>query len=334
MIELLLEGTPFDRGRTHGQRFAGQIRAAVLDLWKRSRTDALVRTIEESAAHVDGIYPEINEEIRGIASGARVAFAQAFLYNNRAILNVVPLESCSHVAIIGDGNTVAGMNKDSRGTEASEFFVAKVRPSQGHARIGYCHIGRLWGYGVNDAGLCTAGTAAYPVPETSPAPALGLYFVGPIALSMCGNVAEALVLVAGLGDVAESGNVLFADQSDAAVVEFAPGRRVVRRPEQGVIASTNFYASGQIQHARSKAYLEETRARYHNILRLSRHPSPAAVDSLRHVLSHHSENGSVCRHEHTEDQTVFSFIVSPGEQRFLITDGPPCRCDYVSHSLA
>ena len=331
MIELVLKGSPFKRGHQHGERFAKRIQRDASALWADSAVEQTLAAINETACHIDKLFPEINEEIRGIASGAGIEFQQAFLFNNRSILEAITADGCSHVAVIRDGTALVGMNKDLSNPDPTAYFMRRVQPDRGYARVGYQHIGRVWGYGVNEAGLCAAGTSAQPACERCVIPSLGLYFVGPIVLSRCGTTAEAVELMLGLGDISESGNVLVADESDAAVVEFSPDRQVVRMPENGSIASTNFYASGEIEHASDKAYLEETKARYENILRLTE--GTATVEQMKQLLSHHAQQGAVCRHSDAADRTVFSWIADAMRRRFLIAEGPPCSAPYVEYQM-
>lgn len=329
MVELTLTGTAFEIGRRQGESFSERIRQMAAGLPK----DALQAAIAQTSAYLDAHFPAIADEIRGIGEGAGLTFEQAFLLSNRCLLDTAPAEGCSHVAVTRNGRTVVGMNKDSRAQTPDDFFIARIRPSGGHATIGYRHIGRVWGYAVNDSGLCAAGTAAYPPDRNTVASAVGLYFAGPIVLSQCGTVKEAVELLMGIGPVSESGNVLVADQYDAAVIEFSPCKRLVRRPEGEVIASTNFYASGQIDDANDKAYQRETRARYDNILRLASEAGAETIEGMQRILSHHAREGSVCRHDPSADRTVFSFVASPSDRRFTIAPGPPCTCTYDSYAV-
>lgn len=333
MNEIVLTGTPYERGRTHGDHYAKRVRQAARALWNSCCNRALTDRIQVTVAHLDILFPEVNEEIRGIADGAGISFEQAFLLNNRALADRVCRDECSHVAVIGPERVLVGMNKDTQDQSIHDFVVAKVRPSNGYDSVGYRHVGKLWGYGINSAGLCAAGTAACPVSTASPTPSVGLYLLGPLLLSRCGSVAQALDLMMEVGAVGENGNVLVADRHDAAVVEFAGTTRLVRRPENGIIASTNFYASGRIAHSSDEQYLNETRDRYHNILRLTSQSEALTVDGMLRILSHHADSGAVCRHQKERDRTVLSFVATPRELQFLIAPGPPCQHAYTTYCV-
>jgi isopenicillin-N N-acyltransferase-like protein len=329
MEHLILEGSWFETGRTQGERFSEDIRRMAEGLGQSFRSKAILEALSSTVGHIDNCCPQINEEIRGIAEGAGIPFEQAFLLSNRSILEWTA-DDCSHAAMIKDGRVVVGMNKDSKGQQPSDFFVASIRPERGHSSVGYRHVGRVWGYSVNDCGLCAAGTSAQPRNPREPMPAVGLYFVGPIVSAACATVQEAIDLMAHLGPIAGSGNVLLADEHTAAVVEFAPGQTVVRHAQNGMIASTNFYASGMIEDAENPPYLAETRARYQNILSLMASEETSVV-GMQRILAFHAERGSVCRHDPSTDQTVFSYVASPADRRFYIASGPPCEHEYVPY---
>jgi hypothetical protein len=362
MIELTLTGTASDIGRGHGEFFYARIKQMAESLREMPVGDSVSARISATANHLSELFPEIIQEIEGISEGAGITFEEAFLLSNRSLLDALPTDGCSHVAVIRSGSVAVGMNKDSRDQTPDDFFVARIRPSAGRATLGYRHVGRAWGYGINDAGLCAAGTSAYPVigdlgvntlasaPRRCPVrhtgtenalrfrwsstvPALGLYFAGPVILSRCRTAAEAVDLMMHLGPVSESGNVLVADESDAAVVEFSPDKRVMRRPEDGIIASTNFYASREVDNASDTAYLRETQARYEGIRHLAASAGSESVKGMQRILSHHAEAGSVCRHDPTGDRTVFSFVALPRERRLLVTPGPPCEHVYKPYIL-
>lgn len=334
MIELVLEGSPFRRGSRHGRRFAERIRADT-SAFPEGTSGQDASRIREAADYLAGLFPDVVEEIRGIAEGAGISFDRAFAFNNRGILDQSPKEACSHVAVMRDGEVVVGMNKDVTSPDVSSYFVKRVLPAKGYAFLGYGHVGRVWGYGVNEKGLCAAGTAAFPARARCVFPSVGLYLVGPVALNTCASAREAIELVMGLESVSESGNILFADEGgDAAVVEASPERKIVRRPENGVVYSTNFFASGKIEHSSDEAYLAETRARFEHIASLVKQFGSRGVDGMKRVLSAHADTGGVCRHGPTGDKTAFSWIADAGERWFLISPGPPCSTQHAEYRIA
>lgn len=322
MNEIVLSGTAFEIGKQHGEHFAERIRADAGTFWEQQSGGGFSVAIGTAAGYLERRYPEILDEIRGIARGAGIPFEQAFLFNDRSLLSA-GRDSCSHLAIVRGGRTAVGFNKDSRAAPTA-FFAAVVKPEKGHAWAGYKHVGRVWGYGMNDSGLCAAGTSADPVSYEAAVPSLGLYFLGPLALGRCGSAAEAVRLALETDAVSETGNVLFADELDAAVVEFGGAQRVVRRAAGGVIVSTNFFASGQIPHGSNEAYLKETTARYERILTLAPR-ADATVEGITGILAHHCRPGSICRHSASGDRTVLSYAAVPSERRLLISFGPPCE---------
>lgn len=327
MKQLRLCGTAFEIGRQHGESFTERIGREAEDFWNESGGGRLSDAIDAAVGYLERGFPQILDEIEGIARGAKVAFERVFLFNNRSIVSA-GRNSCSHLAIIRDGKSAVGFNKDSR-SDASAFFPAAVVPDGGYAWVGYKHVGRVWGYGINETGLCAAGTSANPVSRQNTAASLGLYFLGPVALGRCSSTQEAVSLALNIGEVSETGNVLFADEREAAVVEFGGPQRIVRRPHAGVIASTNFFASGKIPHGDDAPYLEETRARYDNILALAAAQPTVSAEGIRGILAHHREPGSICRHSESGDRTVLSFAALPSERRLLISFGFPCSSESI-----
>jgi isopenicillin-N N-acyltransferase-like protein len=333
MIELVLEGSPFERGFIHGRKFAERIRPQVQELWASAESGALSKTLEKSASYIGRFFPDINLEIEGIAAGAGVPFEQAFLFNNRSILAAQP-DGCSNVAFVKDGSVVVGANKDVPNPDPGIYFVKRVLPSSGRSWLGYSHIGRLWGYGINDAGLCTAGTMAEPLQNRDPFPSIGLYLVSPIILAECGSVREAISLLLGLEAVSESGNIMLADSGgEVAVMEVSPDKRIVRKTENGRILSTNFYASGEIEHGSEEAFMSETTARYATIEMLLSAQEAPSVEGMKAILSSHAESGPVCRHDSIGYSTALSFIAMPSDMRLLICGGPPCKNEYTAYTL-
>ena len=334
--ELSLKGTPYERGFQHGQRFANDISASINHFKGELQQPALVEAIDKTIALIEERFPEINQEIRGIAQGAGVPFVDAFLFNNRAIVSQLNQEACSNIVVESSDAVMLGMNKDrpSPIPAYDKYFLKRVYPKDGYAFIGYGHIGRIWGHGMNEKGLCTAGTAAHPERNQAQLPSIGSYFLPPLLLSRCKDVSEALALLEKIDPVCDAGNFMLCDASGAmVVVEITPEKRVVRKPSKHQIAATTFFASGEIPHRNEPAYQREAEQRFGTIKACLESSLNLSLDDMKGLLRSHGEVGPVCLHDRGGNSTVLSWIALPRSQEFYFCNGPPCENQYQLYKL-
>ena len=326
--EVSLKGTPYERGFQHGQHFANDIRASVNRFKGELQQPALVEAIEKTTALIEERFPELNQEIRGIAQGAGVPFVDVFLFNNRAIVSQLDEEACSNIAVESGDTMILGMNKDrpSPLPAYDKYFLKRVYPNDGYAFIGYGHVGRVWGHGMNEKGLCTAGTAAHPEQNNSQLPSIGSYFLPPLLLSKCKDVPEALALLEHVDPVCDSGNFMLCDASgEMVVVELTPEKRVVRKSSKQQIAATTFFASGEIPHRNEPAYQREAEQRFGTIKACLASPLKLKLDGMKALLRSHGDVGPVCLHDRGGNSTVLSWIAMPRSQSFIFATDRPAR---------
>jgi isopenicillin-N N-acyltransferase-like protein len=334
MIEITLRGDFYQIGVEHGKMFAEDIRSRVKELWDKSVNTRVLTVLEKTVSFLEARFPDIVQEIRGIAEGAGCSFESVFLHNNRTILEAAAREQCTHIAVFHDHAVAVGMNKDMRLPVTDRYFIKKVFPKNGLAFIGYGHVGRVWGYGMNEAGLCTAGTAGHPFKNHPSVPSVGLYLLSPILLSRCRTVDEALHAIMEIKSISDAGNLLLADAAgQIRVVEITPHQKVVREPKKGIIFTTNFFASGQIEHRDDPDYLQETHDRFRVIEKLCESEGNASLEFIQKVLTAHRTPGSVCRHQDGIFQTVLSWMADPVHRQFSICEGPPCQANFRKFSL-
>ncbi|MEX2306823.1 MAG: C45 family autoproteolytic acyltransferase/hydrolase [Pirellulales bacterium] len=336
VIELSLAGSPYERGVKHGQRFAKDIQASIDHFKNELQQRAVVEAANKTITLLDESFPEINEEIRGIAEGAEVPFLDVFLFNNRAIVSLLDQEACSNIAVKAGDTVILGMNKDrpSPIPAYDKYFLKKVYPKDGYAFIGYGHVGRIWGHGMNEKGLCTAGTAAHPEQNKAQLPSFGSYFLPPLLLSKCKDVPEALELLERIDPVCDSGNFLLCDASgEMVVVELTPEKRVLRKSNNGRITATTFFASDEIPHRNDPSYLHESQQRFGTIEQCLESQTDLTLDDMKALLRSHREEGPVCLHERGGISTVLSWIALPRSQEYYFCDGPPCQGEYQLYKL-
>ncbi len=334
MIEVTLRGNFYQIGVEHGRLFANDIRPRVNQFWNQSVNENVLKALEKTVSFLENLFPNLIQEIRGISEGSGCSFESVFLYNNRTLLDATAPVQCTHIAVSRDEAVAVGMNKDMLPPLTDMYFIKRVFPENATAFIGYGHVGRVWGYGMNEAGLCMAGTAAYPMENRSSVPSVGLYLLSPILLSRCRTATEAVETVMSIDAVSEAGNLLLADAAgQMRVMEITPHKRVIRTPDGGIIFSSNLFASGQIEHRDDPEFLQEARDRYRVIDELCQSKKKGAFELIQKVLSVHRDRGSVCRHQDPGFQTALSWMADPMQGHFFICEGPPCQTVYKKLTL-
>ena len=187
--------------------------------------------------------------------------------------------------------------------------------------------------GLNDRGLCVAGTAAYPKDDKWQFPSIGLYMLAPIVLSKCDSVSQAVELTTSIETICEGGNLMLCDTTgEMVVLEIAPPEIYIRESENDVIVSTNFYASGRIEHRNDPEHFHETTERYKLIHRMLADSSGMPDERIREILATHDETSPVCRHQ-ARVETVLSWIALPLEGKVMICGGHPCNNEYRTYTI-
>ncbi|MFA5865449.1 MAG: C45 family peptidase [Phycisphaerae bacterium] len=331
MIDITLIGNYHEIGMEHGRAFASDIRPRVDQFWKKSINNKVLKALAKTVPFLEKRFPDIVQEIRGISEGADCSFESVFLYNNRGIVDATTFEQCSQVGICESDSIVVGMNKDIILPVTDRYFVKKILPQKGLSYIGYGHVGRVWGHGMNESGLCTAGTAAYPLNNYPPVLSVGMYLLPPLILSRCRTVAEAIDLIMEIESINDSGNLLLADATgQIRVVEITPHDKVIRTPDKGAIFTTNYFVSGKIEHRNDVEYLRDARERYRVIEEFCESERKPSIEYVQRILSAHRDKGSICRHQDQVYQTALSWVADIVQRKFMLCDGYPCCRSYQS----
>ena len=169
-----VSGGPYERGRQHGRACGDLIRRypevlleviSVEGRWRAldrasapgKREDLLSRAMTFLPA-MEAFAPHLVEEIRGIADGAKVSFAEALLVNVRAeVMGAASEALCTSFALsreaTADGTIFSGQNLDQHPANRDLMIVLHVEPDQGPAIL-MCTFAGLVGYpGINSLGV-------------------------------------------------------------------------------------------------------------------------------------------------------------------------------------
>jgi predicted choloylglycine hydrolase len=318
MNEITLRGTHYEMGRQFGEH-----------LRRKGSTfeglgDESVRFTDSLVGQVEGLIPNLLDEIRGIADGG--GYDEGILRFHALALGIVP--ACTVIAISGrhtaDGRTLFGRNYDAS-PEFADFTLYKTYPDRGFSHIGCCY-GMLVGRegGVNEAGLAIAVTGV----QGHYSDASGLWDHIPVraVLEQCETVGEAAELLQALPHLWTK-NFLVADaRGGIAIVEAAQQDVVATRPSGGFGAITNHFVSPTMtaycndERVPANSRQRRTNARHWFEAGTRRGDKPD-LSGLKGLLCD-TEQG--VRSELDDNfATVWSWVSALGERRFELADRFP-----------
>lgn len=367
MKVVTVRGPPYERGYSAGQQCAREIRTMlrflgfgavrvcmpdfrsghpklryhlITAMQYRRRKQELIALARKYKKLLQEYWPEVIEEIRGIAIGAAVPYEEVLLMN---VLGDV-YNACSVWAACGEaskeGDPLLGMNSDEEKV-ASRFEIIKViEPDSGYKVIGNTMAG--WAQlnsGMNERGLAMA----FPMlwlrggerPEVRmPAIALVKSFYE------CATVDEALAMFERLPSIACPVAQYIIDTGKVARIEWAREEREVSVAPSGILSNTNRPETASLM--KYDASLEWSPALTVNAVPrqkrmtqlLERHYGNIDIQIMMEIAADHGEGDtrgrSICQHSSTfmGVATVTSLIANPKERRVWISGCTPCKTGF------
>lgn len=182
----VISGTPRERGRAYGQRFADEIRGffeqEVLKPYaqKDSTPEKLLRYAAACLAPIRRLSPIIADELEGMAEGTGLRLEEVVLLTlheelwHRGVLPAV--DHCTAVAVgppvTCDGKTYVGQNWDWFGQLYGRSQMLRWERKEGPSVLAYSYPGLWVGAGLNSAGLALCWTSTPSV--GIPGPTIGI----------------------------------------------------------------------------------------------------------------------------------------------------------------
>ena len=360
-----VRGGAYERGLRHGQQCG--------DLISRY-SDTLLQTIRQEAAwralpidtsldresllarclaflpQYESFAPHLVEEMRGIADGAKLEFAQVLLVNVRAEVMgirsdvtanrspgaaVAPVDGCTAFALgrtaTADGEIIAGQNLDQDPANADSLIMLRVEPDDAPAAL-MCTFAGLVGYpGINAAGIAVFQNALSTSvwrPSGMPHYLLKRMLLEQKTLADC-------VAVLRQARLCSSTNYVLADRDAVIAVETTPDGIATVAAANDVVVHANHFADPVL--AQDDALLAEMPDSVCRASRLaaliSQSPEqPTAAMMLKMLADHESFPKSICRHE-SHFQSIVSLVAEPGRGCLHVAAGNPCQHAAVTYQL-
>ena len=345
-------GSHLEIGRQHGEEcrdlIARHYDLAIERLAAQSglATDRALDRALDHRGHVQRHAPYLDQEIVGLADGARLSLGQAYALQLRAELNRTYGEQaddeCTTFAALStataDGEPLAGQNADLPSRYRELGVVVQIAADDRPEVLMLTPAGQVSYIGINDRGLgvfgnflaCDGWRLGFP-----------RYLLTRLLLAH-GSLPDALAAFQGVPR-ASSRNLMVVGGSDRAVdIETTPTRAAMLAPEDGLLAHANHYVADDLagEERAEPARLENSQVRLERIRQLlaERHGkldarSMAEVfrdrETLPHALSVLPEDGAG-----SDTITFGSVIAEPRKGRMWVSSGPPSESEYRCFSFA
>lgn len=352
---LVLEGTPYERGHAQAAlcpALIDHVRHAIHHRLQQTEAayarDEVRRFVDGQRAATSRIWPDVLEEIRGIADGFGLAPKTVFDYlhcSSAADVAALPEhepEGCTSFSVTtGDGAVVA-KNRDYRPEHIPiQRVMRHVDPAWGGREI--LVLGSLgspgnFSSGMNSDGLAVADTASR---TTDIGIGFHRYFLLTWLLVHCDSVDAALRAIRATTHTG-SGLLILGDASGAvAAVEVGHEHLGFEHLSSGRLGRCNHFVTPHMaplnmRTRENAASLANSKRRFPALQRrLAGLPEPPGIDAAGAILADHgSADDGFCRHGGAQlSTTIAGALWLTGRRRLLHVAGNPCCDSWRSYGL-
>lgn len=347
-----VSGTSVEMGVAYGRQTADLIQELVLHsegiYRKLGYSETIVQEIRER--HEDGILdqcPEIIDEIKGMAEGARVSYEHlmdACLHREIRKAFYADQDFCTTCLIArqatSTGKPLIGHNWDSRGDQ-NTAVVTVAKPENGLRFVTVGPVARPGCEGMNERGLTMFMTGVNQRKGTDVLKSRGPLYVPPSwthhILKDSANLDDVLHHCKHINRSIHGMTWEVGDPDDFFYAEIACDEVNVSRLdpdkyEQDWITSiTNHYVSPKLKALGLDIQeLRESYDRRERMIKMLRsNIGKLDLCLVQSLLRNHDAPNPICRHSDSQSYTTISSeIGEPRDRRFWIAFGPPCRSEY------
>jgi isopenicillin-N N-acyltransferase-like protein len=339
--------------RERGQQQGEAARAEALRAMERYREilpqavdlswEAAIREARKFLPYGEEVFPEIVEEVRGIAEGSGLSFDEVWTLNCYEGLTEARerMWGCTSLAVrddqTADGHVLLAHNEDWTSVDKDHVYLVRGYPDDGPAFIGMTYGPLLVNIGLNAEGIGVAIDSVYPTDGRVGVPRILS------SRAMLGACTIGQAIRACVPKLRAGGYVyLLADRhGELYTVETSATTHVVLYGEEGWLIHTNHFLSPKMQALEEAGTYSSSNVRLYRARRLLRSQlGHVTVESLQTLLRDHvNYPDSICSHEdpddppHERECTLVSLIMDLTARVLWAAPGPPCKGEYTAHKL-
>jgi predicted choloylglycine hydrolase len=285
----------------------------------------------KSESEVKRVFPEILEEIKGFSDACHSPYEEfgAFIF----CIGAFKYEpECSVFASHDESDVVFGRNYDFFYSLKDVTESCLALPKDGYYSLGHSDVFIGKEDGINEKGLAIGMTG---VDSKGNKPGISFILAIRCVLDKCANVTEALKVLSH-AHFTSTYNFLLADkEADLAVIEAAPEKVTIRRPEEGekfIVCTNHFVHPDMTRFEDIKARCWDSVPRYNAIYdSLMKRNGRINIENAQEILSNHT--GYVCSHqEKIKLGTLWSIVARLKKLEILRAEGHPCKTKYKEDS--
>ncbi len=288
-------------------------------------------------------YPQYVEELKGIADGAGVSFADVAVVNGMeaVTMDALHLTKCTSMAVsqehTANGDVLVAHNEDWVPEDESDVFIVSARPDDEPPFLAMTYGALLPNIGFNAFGIAQCCDSVYPSDSRIGIPRV----VVSRAVLSARTPGEAIRHMLVRQRAAGYNHLLVHESGEMYNVEVSSRRFALLAAEDGYLAHTNHYLDPQMQAIETDSdELVATRVRYSRANRLLRQTPLHTVKSLQTIQKDHiNRPDSICNHINEADhpldreKTVTALLIDLTKRQMHATWGNPCESLYYTYQL-
>jgi len=341
-------GSPRELGTGHGEQAATQIRG-----YLRYLTGSLGLTgdaVRQRALRFLPLFeqhcPALLEEVRGLAEGAGIEFADALALQLRGELAGVGDHACTTFAIgprgTADGTILIGQTSDTP-AELEQFgYVLHLAPDDRPELLMWTFGGMLGYHGLNARGVAHFANAL----GGGPAWKFGLSHYPLKRLFLECTSADEILELCRRVPVCSNGNYMISDRERILDVELTSAGPFPQDDQgAGFLAHSNHFLCAP--HACRENFEQSLPDSFPRLDRMreliSEKFGRLTVAGLQQILGDHEGHPvGICRHPHSgtgdrilpaSGRTIAAIVAEPAHGRLHIARGNPCERPFATYSL-